>query len=549
MAAFGVRTVTVAAGLASTWLMARLLVRAESVRNPWWPTLLGAGALWCNVASGRTTFAVGVAFGLGACLWAGESGALGSGRGDRGIRESSALGSGQGDRRGLRESGALVVERGARLWARGESAARRVEQHSRRTTLTDTESIALISERRPHRRALLSAACAALATAASPVAGLFLVVVAAAYGLDRRWRTATALLLPPFVVVGATSLLFPFEGEQPMALGKVWMPLAACAVLVCAAPRGRDWRLVRYGAAVYALGVVLTYLVASPIGTNVERLFGLAAPPVLLAAALALPPHAGRDPGNAPHRTGGILQTHQTHQTRRIHRIRQIRRLVLALTCLVSIVWLRDKTMDDLRVATEVPAWAAHTDGVVAELDRLGAERTRVEVVPARNHREASVLAAYVNNARGWNRQLDVERGRLFYDGTLDRDTYRAWLDRLAVGFVVVPDGRPDGPAEAEAALVRGGAPWLEPVWQDAHWKVYRVRDAVPLVSAPGTALSGDDAELVVQMDRPGSATVRIAYSPWLRAKGARVAQGPDGWTRLTVTVPGTYRLGSNYLP
>ncbi|KOU39122.1 hypothetical protein ADK54_26695 [Streptomyces sp. WM6378] len=109
-------------------------------------------------------------------------------------------------------------------------------------------------------------------------------------------------------------------------------------------------------------------------------------------------------------------------------------------------------------------------------------------------------------------------------------------------------DGLPDGPAEAEAALVRGGRSRLEPVWHDAHWTVYRVRDATPLVSPPGTPLSGDDAELVVRMDRPGSATVRIAYSPWLRAKGARVERAPDGWTRLTVTAPGTYRLGSNYL-
>ncbi|MFJ8308458.1 MULTISPECIES: hypothetical protein [unclassified Streptomyces] len=504
MAWFGVRTVTVAAGLASTWLMARLLVRAESVRKPWWPALLGAGALWCDVASGRTTFAVGVAFALGACLWVGES-------------------------------GALALERGTRFRASRESGALDVEQRSHRTT--PTESTALTPERRPRRRVLLAAVCAALATAASPVAGLFLVVVAAAYGLNRQWRTAAALLLPPFVVVGATTLLFPFEGEQPMALGKVWMPLAACAVLVWAAPRGRGWLVVRYGAAVYALGVVLTYLIASPIGTNVERLFGLAAPPVLLAAALASTPRDGSSTGDSPRKAPLIPLTPRIH------------RLVLALTCLVSVLWLRDKTMDDLRVATEVPAWAAHTDGVVAELDRLGADRTRVEVVPARNHREASVLAAHVNNARGWNRQLDVERGRLFYDGTLDPDNYRAWLGRWAVGFVVVPDGRPDGPAEAEAALVRGGPSWLEPVWQDAHWKVYRVRDAAPLVSAPGTALSGDDAELVVRMDRPGSATVRIAYSPWLRAEGARVTEGPDGWTRLTVTAPGIYRLGSSYLP
>ncbi|WP_406507083.1 hypothetical protein [Streptomyces sp. NBC_00212] len=535
MSWFGVRAVTVAAGTASTWLFARLFVRAESVRNPWWPALLGALTLWCDVASGRTTFAVGVAFGLGACLW-------------------------------VRESGALVVERGARRgWGRaalrGESAALYPERGSLRSTLgagqrpqpdrrphpgTPAESTALAPERRPLLRALLAAAAAALATAASPVAGLFLVVGGVAYALDRRWLKAAALLLPPVVIVGATTLLFPFEGEQPMWLGKVWMPLAVSAVLVCAAPRGRGWRVVRFGAAVYGLGVVLTDLVASPVGTNVERLFGLAGPPVLLAAALARPAERTLKTDAAPG-TPDARPAPGAHsdKARRAHRLR---RTALVLACLVSFLWLGDKTIADLRVSTAVPAWAASTGGVVAELSRLGADRTRVEVVPARNHREAAVLAAHVNTARGWNRQLDVERGRLFYDGSLNQDTYRAWLDHWAVGFVVLHDGLPDGPAEAEAALVRAGPSRLEPVWHDAHWTVYRVRDATPLVSPPGTALSGDDAELVVRMDRPGSATVRIVYSPWLRAKGARVERAPDGWTRLTATAPGTYRLGSNYL-
>ena len=30
----------------------------------------------------------------------------------------------------------------------------------------------------------------------------------------------------------------------------------------------------------------------------------------------------------------------------------------------------------------------------------------------------------------------------------------------------------------AEARLVRSGPAWLEPVWSDAHWRVYRVRKA-----------------------------------------------------------------------
>ncbi|MFK8912694.1 hypothetical protein ACJA3G_37515, partial [Streptomyces sp. YS-3] len=346
----------------------------------------------CNVVSGRTTFATGVVFALAGCVLV------------------------QGLARGVPGPG---------------------------------------GERRSRVRLALACVSSALATMASPVAGLFLLVVAAAYGLDRQWGKAAVLGVPPCAVVGATTLLFPFEGEQPMALGKLWMPLAVCAALLLAAPPSRTWRAVRLGSAVYAVGVVLTYAVASPVGTNVERLLGLAGPPVLLAAVLA--------PG-----------------------LDKVRRVVLVAVLLVSVNWLRDKTIDDIRVSTATPAWAVETDGLVDELRRLGADRTRVEVVPARNHREAAVLSAYVADARGWNRQLDVERGRLFYDGSFSATTYRAWLDRWAVGFVVLHDGLPDGPATAEAALVRAEPEWLERVWGDAHWTVYRVRAAVPLVSAPG---------------------------------------------------------------
>ena len=220
-----------------------------------------------------------------------------------------------------------------------------------------------------------------------------------------------------------------------------------------------------------------------------------------------------------------------------------MRAAVLAVALAVNTYWLIDKTEDDLVVSNDVPAWAAHTDGVVRELERLGADRTRVEVVPARNHREATVLAPHINMARGWNRQLDVERGRLFYDGSLTPATYRQWLDRWAVGLVVLHHGRPDGPAEGEAAIVRSGPDWLERVWQDEGWTVYRVRDAVPLVSAPATVVRGDDAELVVRMPAAGSVTVRVAYSPWLRAQGACLRQEGE-WTRLTVPQGGRVPAG-----
>lgn len=439
MGFFGVRTIAVASGLAAGWLAAVLFVRS-GIRRPLAPALLAAFGLWVNVAAGRVTFALGVAFALAACV--------------------------------------LLVR---------------------------------------ERRVVLAAGYAMLATMASPVAGLFLVVAGAAYALLRDWRRAAALALPPVVVVGATTLLFPFHGEQTMAPARiVWPAVLGVAVAVCA-PRG--WRVVRLGGAVYAPGVVLTYLIPSPIGSNVERLAMLFAPAVLLAALLS----AGRRP-----RYG---------------------RAALALALAGSVFWVGSGTPTSfVRGTGQVPAWAADTHGVVRALDRLGADRTRVEVVPAHDHREAALLAPYVNLARGWNTQLDVTRGRLFYDGSLTPATYRAWLDRWAVGFVVLPWAEPDRYGEGEARLLRGGADWLEPVWSDAHWKVYRVRDAVPLVSAPATVVGTTDAELDVRIPRPGSVTVRIEYSPWLRVEGGCLRQEGE-FTRLTVGSAGVYRIGSSYLP
>ncbi|MFE6426102.1 hypothetical protein ACFVOB_11585 [Streptomyces rochei] len=441
MALFGVRTVTAVSGLAASWLAAVLVVRT-GVRGPGWVALLASLALWCNVASGRTTFALGLAFALAACV-------------------------------------PLVRE----------------------------------------RRLAVAAGYAALATMASPVAGLYLAVVGAGFLLVRDRGRALVLLVPPAAVVGLTTLLFPFAGEQPMPAGRIWPPVVLGLAVTALAPR--DWRVARWSGAVYAAGTVLTYVVPSAVGTNVERFAEYFAPPVLLAALL------GAD------------------------RARRVVRGLLAVVLVFSVGWTVKKTADDLTEYTVVPAWATETDGVVRALEGLGADRTRVEVVPARDHREAAALAPHAHLARGWNRQLDVERGRLFYDGTFSPAAYRDWLDRWAVGFVVLPSAKPDGPAEAEAALVRDPAlrpGWLEPVWQDEHWRIFRVRDAVPLVSEPGTVVAATGAELVLRVDRPGSVTVRVAWSPWLRTDGGCLARDGE-FTRLTVEAPGEYRLSSRYGP
>ncbi|MGW7067333.1 hypothetical protein ACWGII_35145 [Streptomyces sp. NPDC054855] len=437
MAAVGVKTVTVVSGVAGAWLVAALVERT-GVRRPLWPAVLASLAVWCNVASGRTTFALGIAFGFAACLM-------------------------------------LVRE----------------------------------------RRVRAAVACAALATMSSPVAGLFLVVAGAAYFLVRDWGRAAALVVPPVLVVGVTTALFPFSGEHLMPFDRIFPPVVFGLALIVAAPR--EWRVLRWGAAVYAAGTVLTYLIPSPIGTNVERLAELLAPAALLGALL-------------------------------MPALSRARRVVLTVALVLSTAWVGQKTADDLTVSTAVPKWAADTEGVVRELERLGADRGRVEVVPARNHREATALAPYVNMARGWNRQLDIERGRLFYDGSFSAATYRAWLDKWAVGYVVLPSGKPDGFAEDEAALVASGPKWLQPVWRDAHWRVFRVKDAVPMVSKPATVVKSTESAMVVRVPTRGPVTLRLVYSPWLRAEGACLKRHGE-FTRLTVSTPGTYKISSGYGP
>ncbi len=483
MAAFGVRTVAAASGLAATFMGVSIIMRS-SIRKPLWPALVVGFSMWCQVVCGRATFMLGVAFGVGAVL--------------------AAVG--------------------------GNS----------------------------RRRIVAATLCAALATMGSPVAGLFLVVVGAAYLFLRQWGRALALILPPFVVVGLTTWLFPFEGEQPMAFVRIFPPVLLCGVVMLAAPR--SWKLLKFGAGVYAVGVVLTWLIPTPIGTNVERFAEIAAPPILLAAVMnrdfTLPKSL------RPLRPKRVLETLRRLGSPRpvwsgVKRHHIWQRAVLVTAVVLSLTWVSIKTTADIVAYTKVPTWAVETDGVVKELNRLGADRTRVEVVPARDHREAAVLSPYINMARGWNRQADVERGRLFYEGrpvseveegAFTSSSYRAWLNHWAVGFVVLykGDGKPDGAAEREHDLVTSEPSYLDQVWHDDNWRIYRVKDAVPLVDRPGSVVTADGAHLTVRMSEPGSVIVRVAYSPWLWAEGGCLYKEGD-FTRLTVKKAGDIRIASNY--
>ncbi|MDN3023247.1 MFS transporter [Streptomyces sp. S.PB5] len=399
-------------------------------------------------------------------------------------------------------------------------------------------------------KALCAAPLAALATMSSPVAGLFVGLVAAALFLQKRRPGAWALGIAPSVVVAVSAWLFPFSGTQPMAFGSVILPFAY-GVLVCVLVP-KEWTTVRLTAGVYSLGVVLVWLISSQIGTNISRLPMLFAGVALVAAL----PFA-------------------------VPRSRKWYAIVLSIAVFTG--WIGFKSVDDVVHTTPTASWARELAPLVNELQEVGAEKGRVEVVPARSHREASALAPYVNLARGWNRQADMERNPLFYDDTLNSANYHEWLERWAVHFVVLPKDAPDGDGgERERQLVQRGMPYLKQVWGDANWQLFAVTDPAPLAEPNAVVERAEQGEWTLQVRKPGRILIRIPYSPWLSIVDAdgKSLKGPqeteaskergdgepktydnvngclteteedvhgDKWTELLAPKAGTYRLAAPY--
>ncbi|PKW09325.1 hypothetical protein SAMN05428944_3520 [Streptomyces sp. 1222.5] len=333
-------------------------------------------------------------------------------------------------------------------------------------------------------KALVAAPLAGLATMASPVAGLFVGLVAVALFLQKRRPGAWALGLAPAAVVGVSAWLFPFSGTQPMTIGSVILPLLYGLLCLFLVPK--EWLTVRLTAAVYSLGVVLVWLISSQIGSNISRLPMLFAGAALIAAL----------PYTVP-------------KSRKWY--------VTVLAFLGFVGWIGFKTVDDIIHTTPAASWARELAPLVNELQKNGAEKGRVEVVPARSHREASALAPYVNLARGWNRQADMERNPLFYDDTLNSANYHEWLQRWAVHYVVLPKDNPDGDGGVrEVQLLQRGMPYLKQVWGDANWQLFQVTDPAPLAEPNAVVDRAEQGEMTLEVRKAGRILIRIPYSPWL---------------------------------
>jgi hypothetical protein len=340
-----------------------------------------------------------------------------------------------------------------------------------------------------------------LAGAASPVAGAFLALGAAAWGLGTGERGRAAALglaaLGPAVALG---VLFPAGGTFPFVPAAFWPSLAATLVVLALIPA--EQRVLRIGTALYAAALVASFAIPSPMGGNAVRLGAMLAGPTL---ALALLPRARR-------------------------------RLLLIAPALLWWQWVTP--LDDWAQAAGDPTVQERSyAGLVAFLERQEGPPFRVEVPFTDNHWESAWLGSRVPLARGWQRQLDRRVNPLFYDSErpLTATRYRRWLDANAVRFVALPDAPLDYSARAEARLLRRGVSYLRPVYRDRVWRVWEVRDAEPLAASGELVELGPDHFTLDAGARGTSTRVRIRWTPyWQVASGIGcVGPTPDGFTRV----------------
>jgi hypothetical protein len=365
-----------------------------------------------------------------------------------------------------------------------------------------------------------AAIAALLASAASPVAGLFLGLIGVALLAGRRPGAGLLIAVPAAIPLALTAARFGDGGWMNISRTDAEHAIVTSLIVALLIPR----RPVRLAGALSAAGVLVSALVHTPVGLNATRLVIMFALP-LLAGYAEIP---------------------------KLPRTGPARPIVLAAVLLAVTWWQPPVLTDDVRDLgnpTSDPAYFTALRDRLARSTLTG----RVEVPPTRDYWEAASLGD-VPLARGWLRQADIDRNPLFFTtvpgatGTgvpLTAATYRDWLAEQAVQFVAVPDAELSWPGRTEAAMVEAGLPYLTLTWSDAHWRLYAVTDPQPIVALPATMVAQTATTITFDAPRNGLVAVRVHYYRFLHATGGARVVASGQWTLVQVSVPGRYTLTS----
>jgi hypothetical protein len=361
------------------------------------------------------------------------------------------------------------------------------------------------------RRTAVAAVLAVITALASPVAALFAALAGGAGAIaalihERRVRPALPGLIVAVAALAPVALLaiaFPEGGSEPFPFATLWpIPLISLVAWFALPPRESALRV---AAVVYAIGCIAAFELATPVGSNSVRLGPLLAGP--LAALLWW----------------------------------RGRRAWLAAVALPLIWFQWQAPIRDVRTSADDPSVSAgFYRPLLAFLDRQQGPPFRVEIPFTRFHWEAYQVAPRFPLARGWERQLDIRYNNLFYSGPLTPERYDAWLHNAAVRFVAVPKASLDFSAHKEVALINRGLPYLRLVYRTPNWRVYSVTDPTPIVAGDARLLALGPNSVRLRAQRPGSALVRVHFSPYWKLSGEPGCVAPDGqFTRVTARRPG----------
>jgi hypothetical protein len=369
-------------------------------------------------------------------------------------------------------------------------------------------------------RLAIAAALAVACSLASPVAGLFLALAALAYELVARTRNGALLAGLAIAAPVLLSAAFPEGGFQPFTFRSYAAVPIFCALLFVILPR--EYRVLRVGAVLYALAATAAYLIDTPMGNNAVRLAEL---------------------------FGGALVVCFLPWRREL----RLRPALVALLLVALAAWpLYPTVRDVIKNVNDESTKASYYEPLLDFLEREGREPGRIEIPFTRAHFEAYEVARQWPIARGWQRQLDIERNKLFYGGVLNDLTYATWLSENGVRYVALPDAPLDSSARKEAELIEREPGYLRQRWASEHWKVYEVMIPHPLLIADDnadirlTSLRSDEFTLDVR--EPGQALVRAAWTRYWEPRSGCVER-EGHWTRVTAVQPGPLRVTVKITP
>jgi hypothetical protein len=323
------------------------------------------------------------------------------------------------------------------------------------------------------------------------------------------------------------NLVFPGAGQFPFAFSSyIAIPLWCGGALIVTRGLAAEERQLRRVIAAYLLASTVLWLAPNPLGGNAVRLGALFGGPVLAAVVLARRPSLSR-----------------------------LTVLALALTMAGGLYWQLTASVAQIARSVDDPSTsAAYFRPLSIWLRDHDGRAARIEVPPTANHWEAAYLAPGFELARGWLRQLDTTRDRIFYgdDGLLTARAYHRWLRENAVRYVALPDAPLDYSSESERRLILSAPAYLVPRWSDAHWRVYEVRDPAPLVQPLGggeaTVRRAGQSGFLLDVARPGEFLVRLAFTPyWSIARGQGCLVRHGGWTLARASHVGVFRVDADF--